>query len=380
MSYDLLCFSHLRWNFVYQRPQHLLSRFAQYHRVFIIEEPVFDAPSGFYEIYQDPASNVWVMTPHLPHELKPGDTIDGCRSLLDLLIESMDIRDPLLWYYSPMALSYSDHLRTKLVVYDCMDELSAFKFAPPELRQQESQLLQKADIVFTGGYHLFEAKRHLHSNIHAFPSSIDKEHFARARTKVQDPEDQVSIPYPRIGFYGVIDERFDIPLLTAVAEAHPEWHFIVLGPVAKIDPADLPRRDNIHFPGGKDYKELPQYLAGWDVAMMPFALNDSTKYISPTKTPEFLAGGKPVVSTPIHDVITPYGEQGLVMIAETPEEFAAAIAESLSGRNDHDWLDKVDAFLANQSWDKTFRQMNDLIEKTIEKKITITDKKEETYV
>ena len=243
-------------------------------------------------------------------------------------------------------------------------------------------LFDKADIVFTGGHHLYEAKQYLHHNIHAFPSSIDKEHFSRARKKLKEPEDQASIPHPRIGFYGVIDERFNMTMLKGVATLHPDWHFVLLGPVVKIDPATIPQMENIHMLGGKDYKDLPVYLSGWDVAMMPFALNESTKYISPTKTPEYLAGGKPVVSTSIRDVVVPYGKNGLVQIADTVKDFSAAIEYCLKRKNNSYWLAKVDAFLATNSWDKTYLRMATLMEETYERKKNTDNSKnkQEAYV
>ena len=378
---DIVCFSHLRWDFVFQRPQHLMSRFANHNRVFFIEEPVFDAPSEYNSIQQDPVSGVWVVTPHLISTQK---TAEALRSLLNLLMESMGIQEYMFWYYSPMALKFSHHLEPQLIVYDCMDELSAFRFAPTELKQYEAILFSKADLVFTGGHHLFEAKQYLHNNIHAFPSSIDKDHFASARQLMKDPEEQAHIPHPRIGFYGVIDERFNVNLLKELAIRNKDWHFIILGPVVKIDPASLPVMENIHFPGGKKYEELPAFLGGWDIAFMPFALNEATKYISPTKTPEYLAGGKPVVSTSIRDVIKPYGELGLVEIADTVNEFDDAIQKLLnrSEKEKQEWLKKTDLFLADISWDKTVEQMVYHIEEGIARNKSIDNlkKKLEAYV
>lgn len=376
---DIICFCHLRWNFVYQRPQHLLSRFAKENRVFFFEEPVFDASSPHYTLIADENSKTLVVTPHLPEGI---DAITAQRELLDALVSAEHINPGIAWYYSPMSLAFSSHLTPGIIVYDCMDELSAFRFAPPALKQYESMLFDKADIVFTGGYHLYEAKQYLHENIHPFPSSIDKAHFEQARQALPEPEDQAAIPHPRIGFYGVVDERFNISLLKEVAVLHPEWHFVIVGPVVKIDPATLPVADNIHYIGGRNYKDLPSYLAGWDVAMMPFALNESTKYISPTKTPEFLAGGKPVVSTSIRDVVIPYGQDGLVEIADTVKEFSEAIKLLLQARDNDEWLEKVDAFLAGISWDKTYTQMSDLISETIERKKNNNNKqnKQEAYV
>jgi hypothetical protein len=376
---DIICFCHLRWNFVYQRPQHLLSRFSKDNRVFFFEEPVYDASSPHYTLTQDEASKTLVVTPHLPEGI---DTTVALRELLDHLIAAEHINPGIAWYYSPMSLGFSNHLKPTIIVYDCMDELSAFRFAPPALKQYEAMLFDKADIVFTGGHHLYEAKQYLHDNIHPFPSSIDKEHFAQARKSMAEPADQAGIPHPRIGFYGVVDERFNISLLKDVALLHPEWHFVIVGPVVKIDPASLPVAGNIHYIGGRGYNELPSYLAGWDVAIMPFALNESTKYISPTKTPEFLAGGKPVVSTSIRDVVIPYGRDGLVEIADTVNEFSDAIDLLLKAKDNKEWLEKTDAFLAGISWDKTFGEMQELINETIEKKKNNNNKqnKQEAYV
>ena len=245
-----------------------------------------------------------------------------------------------------------------------MDELSNFKFAPPELSAHEADLFNRADIVFTGGHSLYEAKKNKHKNIFPFPSSIDKGHFEQARKIESEPEDQQNIPHPRLGFYGVIDERFDIDLISEMADKKPDWHFVLLGPVVKIDPATLPNLPNIHFLGGKSYNQLPAYLSGWDVALIPFLLNESTRYISPTKTPEYLSAGVPVISTAIHDVVSPYGEEGLVKIASTHNEFIEA-AEELLNMDVATFLPVADAFLSKQSWTLTFENMKERISQTL---------------
>ncbi len=375
---NLLCFSHLRWNFVYQRPQHLMSRFTKSARVFYFEEPVYDAPSQYNEIYDDPESGVCVVTPHITSDTQ--NSIEPLRHLLKMFMASMNINNYITWYYTPLSFAFSDHLNPDLLVYDCMDELSLFKFASPALNDLEKRLLSKADLVFTGGNNLYESKKHLHSNIHPFPSGIDISHFIKARNFERDPKDQADIFHPRIGFYGVIDERFNIDLVKKVAEKRPAWNFVIIGPTAKIDPATLPTNKNIHFLGMKDYKELPDYLAGWDVAMMPFELNDATKFISPTKTPEFLAGAKPVVSTSIHDVVHPYGDQQLVSIADTPEEFESAINDLLENKKNDDWLERVDLLLATMSWDDIWQRMTTLMNKTMEGKIINHKLKSQAYV
>jgi glycosyltransferase involved in cell wall biosynthesis len=359
--YDLICFSHLRWDFVYQRPQHLLSRFAKEHRVFVIEEPIFDETQVSFEVSKRD-ENLYIIVPRLPRNMSEWSIRDLQRSLLGDLMVDYGIEHYVLWYYTPMMLAWSDHLRPAAVVYDCMDELSGFKNAPPELQKREAELFSRADLVFTGGRSLYEAKKEQHPAVYAFPSSIDKAHFSKALDIDEEMPDQENIPSPRIGFIGVIDERMDISLLGEIADLKPEWNFVMIGPVVKIDEADLPRRENIYYLGGKSYDELPGYIAGWDVAMMPFALNDSTRFISPTKTPEYLAAGRPVVSTAIRDVVSPYGEEGLVHIAGTAREFTDAIQKALE-EDKVERRERVNEFLKDMSWDNTFGRMSELIEK-----------------
>ncbi|MDQ1590750.1 MAG: UDP-galactopyranose mutase [Pyrinomonadaceae bacterium] len=360
---DLVCLSHLRWDFVYQRPQHLLSRCAKQRRVFFVEEPIFGQGPSRLDVTQR-EDGVYVVVPHLPEGLSSEVAVEAIQqAMIDRLFAEHQIRDYVLWYYTPMALGWTRHLKPLATVYDCMDELSAFKNAPRSLRDREAELFRRADLVFTGGQSLYEAKRDQHANVYAFPSSIDRAHFAQARSIMEDPADQANIPHPRMGFFGVVDERFDIELLDAISEARPDWNFVIIGPVVKINEADLPRRANIHYLGGKSYKELPSYLAGWDVAALLFARNESTRFISPTKTPEYLAAGKPVVSTSIRDVVRPYGKLGLVRIADDAAEFVKAAAEigMDEGVNDVAWLARTDEFLAKISWDRTWGEMAELI-------------------
>ena len=365
---DLVCFSHLRWDFVYQRPQHLLSRCAKKRRVFFVEEPIFGNGSMRLEI-REAETGVHVVVPHLPDGLRSEIAINAVmREMTRQLFIDHEIDEYIFWYYTPMALSFTDHFNPVASVYDCMDELSAFKGAHSALPMLEKQLFRHVDLVFTGGQSLYEAKRGQHPSVHAFPSSIDASHFGKARNITEDPKDQAAIPHPRLGFFGVIDERFDIQLLDQVAGMRPDWHFIVIGPVVKIDPETLPKHPNIHYLGGKKYQELPEYLAGWDIALLLFARNDSTRFISPTKTPEYLAAGKPVISTSIRDVVRPYGELKLVEIADSPEEFIKAAEKILSNSGRAEWLARVDAFLENISWDKTWGQMYDLIDNVIKKR------------
>jgi glycosyltransferase involved in cell wall biosynthesis len=381
MKPDIICFSHLRWDFVYQRPQHLMTRMAREYRIFYFEEPCFDLKEGsYYQIHKETSADVYVVTPHLAPGLNDQEIVEAQKVILDSLLQFQQIKNYLTWYYSPMSYSFSRHLQPYFTVYDCMDELSMFLFAPRSLQQNEQTLLKAADLVFTGGHNLYQAKKNMHENIHAFPSSIDKNHFLSARRCSPGPSDQAHIPSPRIGFYGVLDERLDTEMLGILAERRPGWQFILVGPVVKINPSILPKAPNIHYLGSKQYAELPQYLSGWDIAMMPFALNDSTRFISPTKTPEYLAGGKPVISPSIADVITPYAELGLVNIADTPEDFIRIAEAIFRDGASREWLSKVDEYLAGISWEKTVNEMRTLINDGVRAKTIVSPKKQKLYV
>jgi UDP-galactopyranose mutase len=366
---DLVCFSHLRWDFVFQRPQHLLTRSARDRRVFFIEEPVFDQGSMRLEVAER-EHGVRVVVPHLPEGLRSEiATAAIMKDMTRRLFRENGIRDYVFWYYTPMALTFTDDFNPIASIYDCMDELSAFKGANSRLPYMERQLFDRVDLVFTGGHSLYQAKQHAHRAVYPFPSSIDLAHFGEARSFKRDPLDQKNIPHPRLGFFGVIDERFDIELLDAVAKRRPDWQFIMIGPIVKIQPDSLPRHSNIHYLGSKKYEELPSYLSNWDIALLLFARNESTRFISPTKTPEYLAAGKPVISTSIQDVVRPYGELNLVSIADGPDDFVRAAEQFLTKSHEQtDWLNRVDHFLANISWDKTWHQMSELIDRAVEMK------------
>jgi UDP-galactopyranose mutase len=284
--------------------------------------------------------------------------------LLRELFVTQHIERPLLWFYTPMALPWVEGLPHSGVAYDCMDELSGFAQAPAQMKVAERALLSRAAVVFTGGMSLYEVKRSLHPNVHPFPSSVDVAFFAAARTCTEEPADQAALPRPRIGFCGVIDERMNLDLIREVADLRPKWQLVMVGPLAKISNAHLPRRANICYLGLKQYAELPAYFSGWDVAMMPFAHNAATRFISPTKTPEYLSAGVPVVSTSINDVVRPYGERGLVEIADTPAEFCRAIERCLTPAGPAA-VEQAQTLLQTMSWDRTFEQMRDLFEEAV---------------
>jgi glycosyltransferase involved in cell wall biosynthesis len=355
----ILCLSHLRWDLVWQRPHHLMTRAAASHRVAYLEEPVDgDAPAALRE--RKDASGVTILTPLIP---KGADAKVETLLLLRRWLAGRPRRRLVLWFYTPMALGIAEDLPADAWVYDCMDELSAFDFAPEGLAEREAALLARADVVFAGGRSLHAARQRQRPDIRLFPSSVDAAHFGRARTKRPDPADQADIARHRVGFFGVIDERMDLDLVAATAARLPEVSFVMLGPVVKVDPARLPRGSNIHWLGPKPYAVLPDYLAHWDAGWMPFALNRSTRFISPTKTPEFLAAGLPVTSTAVPDVVHGYGDKGLVRIADLetmPKALAASLRDPVA-----DWLARVDTFLGQTSWDATWAEMRGCMDAAI---------------
>ena len=369
LTFDVVCLSHLRWSFVFQRPQHLMRRFAKDHRVFFWEEPVREAGVTAHVRFEPcSVANVRVCVPVLPLEADAREANRLQELLLRDLLEEQRVSEYLLWYYTPMAYEFSADLKPAVTVFDCMDELSGFAGAPASLRENEASVFARADLVFTGGASLFESKQGKHNSVFLFPSSVDAAHFGRARKSQDDPGDQSNIPRPRLGYAGVIDERMDLELIRQVARARPEWQLVLLGPVVKIDPASLPQAANIHYLGMKPYEQLPRYLSSWQIGMLPFASNDATRFISPTKTPEYLAAGLRVVSTPIRDVVVSYGELGLAGIASSPEEFVAVVEEYLAQGVSESFREKADAFLKRNSWDSVWSRMNELVEQVMEKK------------
>lgn len=360
----LICFSHLRWDSVFQRPHHLMTRFARQRRVYFVEEPrdVLDEAAGLDIRWADGVTRV---VPQVP--VAHRDATGRIAQMLTRFFDAEGVDGAVHWFYTPAALTLSNGLglTPAAIVYDCMDELSAFLGAPAALVAQERALFRCADLVFTGGRSLYEAKRPWHPEVHCFPSSVDVAHFAQARTTAAPSDDQARLPRPRAGFFGVIDERLDLRLIAELAERRPQWSFVYLGPVAKIDPASLPVRPNLHFLGQRAYAELPAFAAGWDVALMPFALNAATRYISPTKTLEYLAAGLPVVSTPIADVVDPYGTLGLVTIVRSADEAASALddaaAQTMTAARGASRRQAADRYLDECSWDGTWMRMASLL-------------------
>jgi UDP-galactopyranose mutase len=364
----LLVFSHLRWGFVFQRPQHLLTRLAKHFEVFFIEEPVYNDALP-YLASATPAEGIEVLTPHTRVQA-PGFHDEQLPVLTGLLRDfavERGIADPFVWLYTPMALPLVEEFEPRALIYDCMDDLASFKFAPRQLVQRESALMRMSDIVLTGGPSLYEKRKDLHVNVHCLPSAVDAEHFAPARLEPDSFEGAAAralhddIPHPRLGFFGVIDERLDLDLVAAIADERPDWQVVMVGPVVKIDPKSLPQRPNIRWLGMQSYDTLPYLQSHWDVCILPFALNESTRFISPTKTLEYLAGGKPVVSTPIMDVESLYG--GVVRIAADASGFVAAAQAAMEeqGAAREQRVSDAGKLVDGCTWDGTAARIHSLM-------------------
>ncbi len=360
---DLVCFSHVRWRSVYQRPHHLLSRFANNFRVFFVEEPVFHSTHDAVEKVHE--GSTVVVTPHLTGDEARGDADFRAAELLSEFFCDQGINEYIFWYYAATALRYTRGFQPRFVVYDCVNLPPSLRPASDEIKHLENELTRKSDIVFAAGPSIYEVKRKQHHRTYLFPGSIDKKHFRQARATMDEPADQKVIPQPRFGFFGVIDERLDLDLLENVSRLRPAWQFVMIGPVQGISPFALPNFANIHYLGEKQYSDLPRYLAGWDAAMIPYVHVEATRYASPLKTAEYLAGGRQVIATPIIDVIRPYGNKGLVHIAGTPEEFVKVAERILRHNDDEDWIEKVDTHLAGTSWDTTYNEMLQIIRTTL---------------
>src|SRR5687768_1478732 len=357
----VVVFSHLRWNSVFQRPQHIMSRLSERREVLFVEEPVTNGAVAGLEVMRV-APHVRVIQPHLPVD-GPGFGPRQQRILQSHLQRFLDREgweQFAAWIYTPMAVQLARALNPRVIVYDCMDELSHFLHAPPELAQRERELFECADAVFTGGPSLYRAKQRCHPYVHCFPSSVDVKHFASA-SSIPDAREQARLPRPRLGFFGVIDERMDLDIVRHLATARPKWQIVMVGPVSMIERSSLPWGPNLRYMGQQGYHDLPSYLSGWDVCLMPFALNDATRLISPTKVLEYMAADRPIVSTSVPDVAGPYGE--IVHLGDGPDGFLQACESALNQpereraarrRRAADVLDQT-------SWDETVNRMDAIL-------------------
>lgn len=353
----LLCFSHVRWDFVWQRPQQFLSRAARLYDVIFFEESTSGNVVEPSFTTRMPMPGVTVVHPLVPRSW-PVDRVESrlAEHAAGLVKQGIHL---VVWFYTPMALPLARDLVPDFAVFDCMDDLASFQGAPEQMREREEDLLRQVQLVITGGRSLFESRRQRHDNVHLVPSGVDTRHFSRARFPGPDPGDQVDIARPRVGYFGVIDERIDFGLIAALASQRPGWQFVFIGPMVKIDAASYPRAANLHWLGMKPYTQLPDYLRSWTAGFMPFAMTEATRHINPAKTPEFLAAGLPVVSTPIADLRTVY--KGLVQFASDAPSFGRELERLISRPDRRTWLSAVDRRLARRSWDRTWAGIQSLL-------------------
>ena len=366
-SHPLIVQSHLRWDFVWQRPQQLMSRFAETAPVLFVEEPIFMDDVGRASLdVQNPSTNIYRAIPRLPGALRE-DYDSAIAEVKKLVLAKVSgngsleklFRNSIQWFYTPMPASAMLGAFNEVgVVYDCMDELSQFKNAPPQLRERENLLLANADVVFTGGHSLFKAKSASHHNVHFFGCGVDVKHFGRARSV--DTKIPADLPArgPVAGYFGVIDERLDYELIAAIAHQYPECSVVMVGPVVKVNPAELPQANNLHWLGQRTYDELPGYVKGFDVCLMPFALNEATQYINPTKTLEYMAAGKPIVSTAVADVV--HNFTPIVRVANSKDEFVSAVIDMATNPDAASIADGIE--MANKSsWESIVESMRELM-------------------
>jgi glycosyltransferase involved in cell wall biosynthesis len=369
----ILVFSHLRWGFVWQRPQQFLSRFAKQHQVLFVEEPVFDADANSQPRleYHQVMPNVTVLCPHLSPDWRSNPNLPEClrrltREGVASLNDNHEFDLPLLWYYSPMDAAWSlGHFPNRGVIYDCMDELSNFTGAPPALVKNELHLINHADIVFAGGYALGEKKSKQHPNVHTFGCGVDFPHFSKASDPgTAIPPDIDFMKRPILGWFGVVDERVNYDLVGDIARRRrPDWSIAMVGPVVKVDPNLLPHSPNLFWLGSRDYQQLPNYCRAFDVCMMCFAINTATDFINPTKGLEYMATGKPIVSTPVRDVVRQWSD--IVRIAGTTDEFIAATEEALKAGPDDPRIRMGRELAQKNSWESTVQSMDSLIRQAV---------------
>src|SRR3954465_12353703 len=314
---ELVVLSHLRWTFVWQRPQHIVSRLAKDRRTWFVEEPIVapvDEPVVRTEEH-GLVTRVWLEAPGPERHIGFGDPgAELYETELPAILG--DGGDRTLWLYTPMAYNLAQSIPHEILVYDVMDDLASFKGAPAGLRFAQQQAFHAADVVFTGGRSLFRSVAPYRPDAHLLASGVEPEHYALERPARREGARPVA------GYVGVIDERIDLELVGGLAEALPEWEIQMIGPVVKIEEGSLPQSDNLTYPGSQPYERLPHVMAGFDVALMPFGLNEATRSISPTKTLEYLAAGLPVVSTRVPDVVDDYGD--VVPLVDDGAGFAAA--------------------------------------------------------
>jgi glycosyltransferase involved in cell wall biosynthesis len=368
-EYPIIVHSHLAWDWVWQRPQQFLSRLSIRHPILFVEGPVPDPAieKARYEVREVPEfPNVIVLRMAMPGaKWFDGSWVDDERRRLvkEVLAGPLGSRfeDPVQWFYDPMAVrAFAGKMNERCIVYDCMDQLSQFRGAPKELVNRERELLRVADVVFAGGPKIGLEKRKQNVNTHVYGCGVDVKHFGCAQDETIDlPPEMVQLSRPIYGFFGVVDERMDYELLRRLADDNAGGSVVLVGPWTKVHPSEFPKRANLHFLGGRDYQDLPRYAAAFDVCLVPFALNEATEYVNPTKVLEYMATGRPVVSTPIDDVVLQFSEA--LEIGWSHEEFCAHCKRAAHDPDREKIVRSLD-LAAKNTWDAVVKSLERDIE------------------
>ncbi|RYD58215.1 MAG: glycosyltransferase family 1 protein [Sphingobacteriales bacterium] len=363
---NIICFSPIRWNQKDQRPQQIMRRLSQYSMVHFIEEPVYDATEAYLS-HTVVAEHIHVFTPHLPGGISEEKCQTLQRALLDQFMRDCNFADYTFWYATPVAFAYSKHYCPSVIVYDCLEDIWSLKLPAEKLHDLEQQLLDRADLVFTSSHTQYWNKKDRNNNVHLLPATIDRAHFDCARGKVSEAEEQEHIPYPRLGYMGIVDDRLDTQLLADIADTRPDWHIVLVGPTAKMNAAQLPQRANIHYLGNKPYADLPSYLTGWTAAIMPIQEKSHMTSGLSFKTAECLAAGLPVIATPVKAIAAQYEKENLVMKANSAAEFVAATEAILfDGAADRSWMERVNNFLDMSSRDAVTNEILNRLKETMQ--------------
>ncbi|HSU55816.1 MAG TPA: glycosyltransferase [Candidatus Dormibacteraeota bacterium] len=374
-DYPIIVHSHLCWDWVWQRPQQFVSRLSKRHKILFVEtvapDPALVVPAArFRQVEKYP--NTTILTVQFPAwRWGDGAYVDSeRRRIVQQFVAGpgSEFENPVQWFYDPMAVpAFAGQMGERLTVYDCMDELSRFRCAPPEMSVREAKLLALADVVFTGGRKLWESKRRHHENCHFYGCGVDVAHFGKALKPETPIATQLeSLSKPVLGYFGVVDERLDYDLIARLADANPEWSVAIVGPVLKVEEASLPRRANLHWLGGQPYADLPSFCKGFNICLMPFALNEATEFINPTKALEYMATGRPIISSAVPDVVANFGE--VVHVADDVEEFIS-LCRKATARPDAERTRRGLAKARENTWERIVSELEGHVEEALKTRV-----------
>ena len=315
--------------------------------------------------------NVWTLSPlTIPfgHRSPAIAAINAMqlRTRIKGWMSANDVRSPMVWTYHPYMLDAVKSIGASRLVYHCADDLAAMPGIDPEpFKTAERELLERADVTFTTSHYLqSRCEAIAGSRSHYFGNVADLAHFAKARIAGNIPPELNAIPRPRLGYVGALsDFKIDVDLLARIADDQPDWHLVLIGEERAGQSDDglkkLAQRQNVHLLGWRCYDDLPRYLSGFDVALLPQLINDYTRAMFPMKFFEYLAGGLPVVSTPL-DALRDFGK--ICSTAPDYRSFVDAIRKQLSDRQPPLQLD--DPILTENTWDARLDKMLAIVNST----------------